>query len=386
MTVWRDDPERAADALVEASLGDLDLAPGCRLLLVNQAGRLPQVMTAAGFAVTVWNRRESSVSAASIAPVGSGFDVALVRMPKSKDELEMSAHLVAHVVRPGGRLIVYGGNDEGLRTAAARLTSLTAAVETLATRLHGRVFAFVRPNDAAIKASLADWKRTDASGWVSYPGLFARGAADDGTALLVSTLPTLIDTALKDALQAGAARVLDYGCGPGAIASAVRLMAPTAAIDALDNDRIALEAVRDNVPAVTPIAGFDLKLVAGRRYDLIVSNPPIHVGFKEDFTVLTRMIEDGAPLLAPGGVMLLVVQKRVAVEPMLAKLFQTVTVAADDGRFRVWQATAAKKSGAKLGTKLGTKTGAAQEATRKGRSVRGVGSKATSGSLASKNS
>ena len=129
----------------------------------------------------------------------------------------MAAHACLSVLAPGGRLIVYGGNDEGIRSAGGRLERVCREVETLATRGHGRVLAASRPADAPLRASLAAWRSVApltiagiVRDWVSYPGVFAAGRVDEGTALLIEALPPL---------RSGD-RVLDYGCGSGVIGAA----------------------------------------------------------------------------------------------------------------------------------------------------------------------
>ena len=78
-----------------------------------------------------------------------------LRLPKAKDEQEMAVHACLSVLAPGGRLIVYGGNDEGIRSAAGMIERLCGGVETLATRGHGRVLAAHRPADPVTAARLA---------------------------------------------------------------------------------------------------------------------------------------------------------------------------------------------------------------------------------------
>lgn len=329
MTHWRSDPERAADALLEASLGDLGLPDGARLLLVNQDGNLAGRLGELGFATTVWNRRLSAKAPASVSPPAGPFDAALLRLPKSKDELEMTAHLVCRVLAPGGQLLVYGGNDEGIRTAAKRLTSLSEATSTLATRAHGRVFSLERPTDERIKGRVADWRVVRADGWVTYPGLFAGGDLDAGTALLLDHLPPI----------AARARVLDYGCGPGAIAAAVRAAARDATIDAVDNDTVALHAAAENVANVTTVLSTDLSGLGAEKYDLILSNPPLHSGIREDHTALDTFLAQAPVRLAPQGQALIVVQRRIPLDQLMKTHFATVSVVAETPAYRLWRAS-----------------------------------------------
>jgi 16S rRNA (guanine1207-N2)-methyltransferase len=164
--------------------------------------------------------------------------------------------------------------------------------------------------------------------WVSYPGCFAAGRLDEGTELLLSALPPLPP----------GARVLDYGCGTGAIAAAAFDLQPGLRLDAMDSDAVALEAARENVPAARLVLGARLADAGRARYDILLSNPPLHRGIAEDRSRLERLVADAPAHLAPGGCLQLVVQRRIALEQLLARHFAKVEIAAETGRYRVWRA------------------------------------------------
>jgi 16S rRNA (guanine1207-N2)-methyltransferase len=337
MSRWAQDPEGAADALILRSLDDI--AVGGQVLLVNQARSLPAVLRQRGVDCMVWNRRLVEGTAASAWPPPGPYDLALVRLPKARDEQAMTAHAVMGALRLGGRLILYGGNDEGIRSAVAPLEALAGHVETLATRGHGRVLAARRSEAmAGLRGSLEAWRtvwRMEIGGairdWVSYPGCFAAGRLDEGTALLMATLPRF----------GAGARVLDYGCGTATIAAAVLSQQPAARLEGIDSDAVALEASRENVPAARFTLGMRLADSGRRDYAAIVSNPPLHQGIAEDRTLLDRLVAEAPSRLAPGGLMQLVVQRRVALERLLGQHFAEVEIVAETSRYRVWRARAA---------------------------------------------
>jgi 16S rRNA (guanine1207-N2)-methyltransferase len=335
MSRWADDPERAADTLIAR---DLDaIAPQGRILLVNQGGTLPALMAARALVHQVWNRRAmDGVNAAAPWPPAGPFDTALVRLPKARDELEMTAHAVLSVLVPEGRLILYGGNDEGIRSAVGMLKNLAGAVDTIATRGHGRILAVQRPMDASkLRDTLSSWRMTSiieiartGRAWISYPGIFAAGRLDEGTALLLGAMPAF----------APGARVLDYGCGSGVIGAAALAQESGMVLDMLDSDTVALEAARENVPGGRPVLGTRVADAGHKTYAAILSNPPLHQGVAEDHTLLDRLVTDAPSHLAPGGQLQIVVQRRLPLDRLFAEHFGSADVVAENGRFRVWRA------------------------------------------------
>lgn len=328
MTRWTSEPETAARALIAGALDAL--ITGTHVLLAGGPNGLATLLPASSRSVTHWNRRLDGAACVQPDPPQGPYTSALLRLPKSRDEQVMAAHQCLGVLVPDGRLIIYGGNDEGIRTVQKTLVEL-GAITTLAARGHGRVLELRRQDViATVKPKVTDWRIHTNSDrpWITYPGLFASGTADAGTTLLLAHLPTL----------AANANVLDYGAGPGAIAAAVRATHPTSIVTALDNDSVALIAASENVRGASLVLGDSLAAIGTQRFDLIVSNPPLHVGFKDDTSALQRLITDAPARLTANGILQLVVQRRIALDRSLAAAFSMVEIIADDGRYRVWRA------------------------------------------------
>ena len=191
MSRWAKDPEAAADALIGRSLDALDLSG--RILIANPSSGLPAMLAARGLAFQRWHRRLLSGEAARPWPPPGPFDLAIVRLARTKDEQEMVLHAVLSVLAADARLFVYGGNDEGIRSAASVLASLCGVADTVAKRGHGRLLAARRPAQLAnVRGELAAWRRTtplsiagQLRDWVSYPGLFAAGRIDQKNLVLI---------------------------------------------------------------------------------------------------------------------------------------------------------------------------------------------------------
>lgn len=328
-----------AAAVAAGCLGALDRV--ARPLLVDEtSGQLAAALLALGADPVAWHRMASDGCAvpALAWPTGVSCDAAFVRLPPSRGALDFALHAAAACIPGGAPIVLFGMNDEGIRSATRQLDGVAETIATCETRRHARVLAGRRRMTLANPCSeLRHWRRsapiTLPSGrvdWVSYPGVFAKGGLDPGTALLLANLPVVPP----------GARVLDFAAGTGVIAHAVLAQSPTAEVDMIEADAVAVAAARENVASANAMIGTSLTAAAGRRYRLVLSNPPIHDGVAEDHTVLSRLIAEVPRYLVAGGEFRLVVQRRVAVAAAIEAAFGTSTVVADNGRFTVFSAIA----------------------------------------------
>lgn len=301
---------------------------------------LDSTLESEGFQVTSWRRRAMGRIPGSPWPAPGMYATAILRIPRGKDELAMSLHAGVSVLSPGGSLLVYGANDEGIRSAAPAMAEILGGVETLATGGHCRVLGGVLGDeDPKLQDSLQAWRTVVGpehpllpAEWVSYPGVFAHGRLDAGTRLLLNAL---------SAFPAGA-RVLDYGCGSGFVGYVLKKMGSGLKLDLLDVDSIALEAAKENVPGCGAILSDGLSTPSGHLYDAIISNPPFHRGKAEDPDMITSFIQSGSAHLRAKGSLVFVAQKRLPLEKPLNSQFRTVKILAEDPTFRVWHADGPK--------------------------------------------
>lgn len=127
-------------------------------------------------------------------------------------------------------------------------------------------------------------------------GIFSYEGVDPGTQLLIENME--LD---------GAESVLDMGCGWGAIGIAAAASVPKGRATLVDVNHRAILLAQQNVRAnrlanVEVLQGELFLPVSGRRFDVIVSNPP----YKAGRDLVLRFLEEVPSHLAPGGHLLLV--------------------------------------------------------------------------------
>ena len=328
-----DDRETTAASVL---IGSIDIDAGRILAAHDHTGRIARELASRGCLVSEWWRVQGPNRPACAWPSDGPFDAATVRLSKDKTAFEMALHAVISQVRIGGKLWVYGANDEGIKSASKRIATLCPDVRTIQTQRHCRVLeATVESIPPTLKPSLSDWEQTvtldfptGAIEQRSYPGVFAKGKLDSGSALLLGAIPK----------PQPSTAVLDYACGSGVIAMGLLSVEPLLDITLLDADAVAMEAAKHNVPRAKAVLGDSLaNLRAEDTFDLIVANPPYHAGKGRSDAVVQALIAQAPRHLTDGGALWMVLQKQVDVRHSLNQIFSGVSHT-DQGAYRVWHA------------------------------------------------
>ncbi|MEG0144768.1 MAG: methyltransferase [Clostridia bacterium] len=139
-------------------------------------------------------------------------------------------------------------------------------------------------------------------------GVFSKDGLDEGSRLLLETLPPL------------EGRVLDMGCGWGAIGLTLSLVNPGTWFILSDVNARAIELCERNRRA-NALMNAQVFLSDGvasveGEFDAVITNPPIRAGKK----VIYRLFEEGFARLKPGGSLYVVIRKQQGAESALAFL------------------------------------------------------------------
>jgi 16S rRNA (guanine1207-N2)-methyltransferase len=154
----------------------------------------------------------------------------------------------------------------------------------------------VRPRSRSARRTLRFLYRGELLTFEVDRGVFGASGLDPGTALLVEAL----DPAPDD-------RILEIGCGWGAIGVAAGKAAPRGRIVLVDVNRRAIGLARGNlarngIDRVEVRSGSLFAPVGDERFDLVVSNPPYRAGRP----LILRLLDETPAHLTARGRLLLV--------------------------------------------------------------------------------
>lgn len=283
-----------------------------------------------------WNRfAYHGQSAQAWIPEGP-YQTIYLREPRQNDGLLFLLHAALSHLTPTGELIVYGLNDEGIRSLDKKTEGLALSTEALFSKHHGKAWLVKPDPKAALKKSLRDWQESfrinvneQTLDLVTYPGTFAHLTLDPGTELLLQYLKT---AELGEHLH-----VLDFGCGVGTISAFLRALHPNMSFDLLDVDVVALEAAKINVPGSNVFLADGLNHARLGTYELVVSNPPLHIGKEQTRDLLMQFLSDVADHLVPHGAVVFVIQKTIPIKRLAEQAPLYLKLKAENDVYQVWQ-------------------------------------------------
>ena len=261
-----------------------------------------------------------------------GARVVLVKAPKALDALREVAEVVAASAAPDVTLL-----------AGARVKHMTRTMNDVL----GASFSDVRATLARQKSRVlvARGPRPGPSSFpqrVDHPDLgltvCAHGAAFAGARIDIGTRALL---ACQERMAPDAAVALDLGCGNGVIAAVLARSRPALEVLAVDQSTAAvasatatavanglehrIRVVRDDAASSLPDASVDL----------VVCNPPFHVGAAVVTTAADRLFAAAARVLRPGGELWTVYNSALRYKPVLGRLVGPTRLAEQGPRFTV---------------------------------------------------
>lgn len=301
-------PETGTIAVVDPPLGyDLSALPLERVRVATPFKPAFDAFKSAGFEVDV------------VVPEGAALSVVVAGKSKSRTRghIAMAALAVAPIVVDGDKT---AGIDSLYRDLKGK-GELTPAYA----KAHGKVFQ-LNPGPG-----LLEWlpQPGEVEGFRTWPGVFSESGIDRGSAFLADALPPL------------KGRVADLGSGWGYLADcALRASPAITELHLVEADAHAGACGRDNVKDPRAVHHWaDANVWApDEPMDIVVTNPPFHVGRSADPTIGQAFIAAATRILQPKGALWLVANRQLPYEGSLDANFREVDEVKSDPAFKIFHA------------------------------------------------
>lgn len=248
----------------------------------------------------------------------------ILNLPRQKALLEMMLDCAASLLAEDGVLWLAGENKAGIKSADKLLKLHFGQVRKLDNARHCTLYEAGKALTASpFNPNLyrQEWQLTCKPAEImitSYPGVFAHGRLDAGTALLLETLATLNPEG----------DVLDFACGTGLIGACISANHPHASVTLLDSSALALRACEETLAAnrlAGSVLASDGLTEVENSFDFIISNPPIHAGIKTDSRLSLQLLESAHDHIRHGGMLILVANIHLPYENWLSQKFKQCT-------------------------------------------------------------
>lgn len=219
----------------------------------------------------------------------------LLRLPRSLDRLDAIARSVARAAHPDAVLLA--GNMVKHMTPAQNdvLRRSWQRVDVSLARQKARLLTGRGPQRVAPAEPAVGEAPEHGLIIVAHAGVFGGASLDIGTRALLEVADQW--PAYKTAI--------DLACGTGALAVALARRRPGARVVATDVSSIAVESARRtaeaNDVAIETVQDDGLSSQQAGSADLIVLNPPFHVGAAVHTGIALRLFADAGRVLRPGG-------------------------------------------------------------------------------------
>ena len=258
----------------------------------------------------------------------------ILNLPRQKALLRMLLDCAACLLADDGILWLVGENRAGIKSADKILRGYFAHVAKLDNARHCTLYEAKSPlqyQSFSAFSYLKKWLLNYRGGEIkiaSYPGVFAHGQLDDGTALLLDSV----------AGMRFSGDLLDFGCGAGVIGACIATHNKAARVTFLDHSALALKACEDTLAAnhlSGAVLASDGLSEVNHCYDLVISNPPLHASVRTDSRLSLRLLEKVHEYIRPGGRLILVANRHLPYERWLSQNFRQLEELAVNSKFKV---------------------------------------------------
>ncbi|MDR6687611.1 16S rRNA (guanine1207-N2)-methyltransferase [Arthrobacter sp. 1088] len=248
----------------------------------------------------------------------AGANLVLMQLPKSLAELEENADAVARYAAPDAVLLAGGRVKHMSLGMNGVLERYFSSVQPQLARRKSRVLVASNPKPVSTDPPYPVVEQLPELGIT----VCAHGAAFSGARLDIGTryLLTFLDRMPE------VRRVVDLGCGTGILATMFARHQPTAGVVATDQSAAAVASAMATAAAnglgdrVSVIHDDAMSTFDPGSADLVLLNPPFHLGASVHAGAALKMFQAAARVLAPGGELWTVYNSHLQYRPSLERL------------------------------------------------------------------
>jgi 16S rRNA (guanine1207-N2)-methyltransferase len=263
----------------------------------------------------------------------ANYSGALILLGKHRELNRRYIHLALERTCEGATILVAGAKTVGIESMR-REVSASMPVETSWSKHHAQVFQIKQPaNSVRPTKNYAISIEVDGFSLQTAPGMFSHTAVDAGSSILAPHVGGLKGS------------VADFGAGWGYL-SVMALRSSTAieSIHLYEADHSSLQAAIENLGRISSTVPktfnwSDLtQEFPSQSFDIIIMNPPFHVGGQTEPDIGKRFIEAASASLKQGGQLLMVANKQLPYEDTLQRSFRHFERVSEDRLYKVIRA------------------------------------------------
>ncbi|CAL4322638.1 Ribosomal RNA small subunit methyltransferase C [Buchnera aphidicola (Eriosoma grossulariae)] len=252
--------------------------------------------------------------------------------PKNKKEAKFQLKYLFSCQFLNCQLLVVGKNNSGVRSVQNILKKMVK-IEKLDSAKHCSLFlGNIQKKNTINLEKIFSTHILNNIVIKTLPGVFGHSGFDSGTLFLASTFT-----------KKTTGKVLDIGCGSGILSILLHQKSEKVNLTLIDIDLLAIKSSKKNFE-INNIKG---KILASdlfsnihihEKFDLIISNPPIHEGIKFTKKIIKKIILESCKYLKPKGELRFVTQSSLLFFEILKKQFSIIKILKKNNSFIIYQA------------------------------------------------